>query len=105
MPPGERLSLRWSAESEQDLTTIWSYLSESASSAVADRQLEAILAASERLRDWPYLGRERLDLRRDLRSVAAPPYLILYRVSRTSVDIVRVVHSHRDLGSIFKDDP
>jgi toxin ParE1/3/4 len=105
MPPGEPRSLRWSAESLEDLTAIWRYLAEDASATVADRQLEAILAASERLRDWPHLGRERWDLRRGLRSISAPPHLVFYRISDTSVEVVRVLHGRRDLGAIFKDNP
>jgi toxin ParE1/3/4 len=105
MPPGEQRSLRWSAKSVEDLTAIWSYLAEDASPTVADRQLEAIVAGSERLRDWPHLGRERWDLRRGLRSIAASPYLIFYRISDTSVEVVRVLHGQRDLDAIFKDNP
>jgi toxin ParE1/3/4 len=105
MPPAEPRSLRWSAESLVDLTEIWRYLAEDASATVADRQLEAILAGSERLRDWPHLGRERWDLRPGLRSIGAPPYLIFYRIAGTSIEVVRVLHGRRDPGAIFKDIP
>jgi len=105
MSSGEQRPVKWSAASIEDLTTAWSYLAADASPAVADRQLESILAATEKLRQWPNLGRDRSELREGVRSISVPPYLVFYRVLDHSIELVRVIHGRRDLGVIFKNDP
>jgi toxin ParE1/3/4 len=40
----------------------------------------------------------------ELRSVLVSPYVVFYRVTELSVDIVRVLHGRRDLDAIFADD-
>jgi plasmid stabilization system protein ParE len=37
----------------------------------------------------------------DLRSVLVLPYVVFYRGTGSSVDIVRVLHGRRDLDAIF----
>ncbi len=105
MSSAEQRPVKWSAASIEDLTTVWGYIAADASPAVADRQLESILAAVEKLRHWPNLGRDRSELREAVRSISVPPYLVFYRVLDFSIEVVRVLHGRRDLGVIFKNGP
>ena len=82
----ERRPVKWSAESIDDLTAAWNYLAADASPAIAD-------------------CRDRSELRRGVRSISVPPYLIFYRAPDFSIEIVRVLHGRRDIGAIFKNDP
>ena len=96
-----RYELFWSPESEQDLLDIWTYSARKWSLETADKRLEAINASCDRLRQSPFSGRGRDELRRGLRSVVVHPHVVFYRVIGTNVDIVRVLDGRRDLDTIF----
>jgi toxin ParE1/3/4 len=71
------------------------------------RFLDAAQAAFERLRSFPEIGRSREFLHAALRGVRSWPipkfekHVIFYRISGDLVEILRVVHSGRDLDRIF----
>jgi toxin ParE1/3/4 len=93
-----RLALRARA----DLDDIWEYIViESASEAVADRQIDAFTDRFALLANWPRLGRARDDLRRGLRSYPVGDYLIFYRVQRRDVIIQRVLHARRNVDRLI----
>lgn len=91
----------WSRKAENDLLEIWSYLARKASHEVANGQLRAIDQATQRLREWPFSGRARDELRPSIRSVVVNPFVVFYRVTPAAVEIVRVLHSRRDIDAIF----
>lgn len=47
------------------------------------------------------VGRKRPDLMQDLRSVSEGEYFIFYRVLDNSIEIMRVVHTARQLEKLF----
>ncbi|MEQ1603342.1 MAG: type II toxin-antitoxin system RelE/ParE family toxin [Pyrinomonadaceae bacterium] len=55
----------------------------------------------EMFADNPEAGRERRELREDLRSFPCGSYIILYRLWAGNVMILRIVHGARDLEEIF----
>lgn len=55
----------------------------------------------EMLADNPEAGRERSELREDLRSFPCGSYIIFYRLWAGNVLILRIVHGARDLEQIF----
>ena len=70
----------------------------------ADRVIDQIEAAEDRLALFPNLGRARPEIAIDLRSWPIGEYLIFYRVERDRLEIVRVLHGARDLGDLFETD-
>jgi toxin ParE1/3/4 len=75
---------------------------------IAVDNLEAALVFQERLSnrfeflaDNPKIGRERAEIKQDLRSFPEGNYLIFYREWAGIVAIVRVLHGARDLDEIF----
>lgn len=75
---------------------------------IAADNLDAALSFSDRLThlfemlaDNSEAGRERPELKEDLRSFPEGNYLIFYRVWAGNVAIVRVLHGARDLEEIF----
>jgi len=100
--PSVSRSIIWSIDAEEDLFQIWAYLARHASLAVADRQIRTIRRGSRRLARLPYSGRSRDDLVPGIRSILVAPYVVFYRVTDATVDIVRVLHGRRDLEVIFK---
>lgn len=80
-----------------DVDAIHDYLFERDPSA-ADRVVDDVTGSIAALADNPYLGRERLDIHPTARSRPVGKYLVLYRVTDVSVDVVRIVHGARDLS-------
>jgi toxin ParE1/3/4 len=100
--PRRKRAVIWSPEAEQDLFDIWEYLTAEASARTAEKYLRNIYRASERVRTRPLSGRARNEVMPALRSVLVLPYVIFYRVTELSVEIVRVLHGRRDLDAIFE---
>jgi toxin ParE1/3/4 len=97
--------LIWSPEARGDLSDIWNYYAAVASPRSADNIVRRIGDAVRLLEDHPYGGRSRDEVRRGLRSVAANPHVIFYRVTTNDIaQIVRVIDGRRDVDAIF-DEP
>jgi toxin ParE1/3/4 len=52
---------------------------------------------------WPEYGKARDDVRRGLRSVSVSRYVVFYRVTKTAIEIVRVLDERRDVDVIFQE--
>jgi plasmid stabilization system protein ParE len=104
-----RREVVWSVTAQQDLIDIWGYFARVASSATADRLVDEIEAAANRLVIDPRMHRVRRDLSPnlpgELRSVSAHPYTLFYRMNpqsahgREEIEILRVLHERRDFSS------
>lgn len=99
------MRLIWSPEAEKDLEGIWSYLAQQSSIARADARAGMIIAACDRLSEWPMSGRRRDNIRPGLRSVPVVPDVIFYRVAAQCVEIVRIIDGRRDIEAEFADKP
>jgi toxin ParE1/3/4 len=97
----DRFPRIWSRQAEQDLFDIWAYI---ANNAVADNQLHEIDRACFALGAWPEYGKVRDDVRAGLRSVAVSRYVVFYRVTKTAIEIVRVLDERRDVEAVFPKD-
>ncbi len=81
-----------SRRADADLATIWYYIAQDSLEA-ADRQLDRLFEAFERLAAFPGLGRRREDVSAGLRSFPLGNYIIYYRQrTKTAIRIVRVLH-------------
>ena len=92
--------LRRTPRAELDLIEIWDYISADNQNA-ADKLVLAINEKCDLLARQPEIGRKRADLGSDIRSFAYRRYLILYRIVVDGVEIIRVVHSARNLLDLF----
>ncbi len=63
----------------------------------ADRFIAKLLAAMERLRESPGIGRRRPDLGPTIRNFVVKEYLIFYRPVPGAVQVLRVLHGARQL--------
>jgi toxin ParE1/3/4 len=52
------------------------------------------------LTDRPGIGRKRNEIKLNMRSATEGEYVIFYRALPDGIEIVRVIHSKRDLGKI-----
>src|SRR5262245_40704336 len=86
-----------SPEARADLEEIIDFIAEDNLSA-AERVLQKLRAAMERLAEMPLLGHLRSDLTREpLRFWQVYSYLIIYRPEKRPLEIVRLLHSSRDV--------
>ena len=99
-----RRAILWSPEAEQDLFAIFEYVWQSATAAVAEKVLRGIHSYCYALGGFAELGKARDDVRRGLRSVRVSRYVIFYRVTKTAIEIVRVLDERRDVDVIFPEE-
>ena len=86
------------SEAASDLDEIWQYVaSESASAAIADRLIDAIVGTIFLLDSHPLIGRSRDDLRPGLRGFPVGDYIVLYRKNGPDVIVLHVYHGRRDI--------
>ncbi len=85
----------------EDLRQIWEYIAQHNVEA-AHKLIKEFGRKFSTLRDHPFTGRSRDDLLIGLRGLAHREYLIFYLPIDDGVEIYRVLHSSRDIESIFK---
>ncbi|MEM8716613.1 MAG: type II toxin-antitoxin system RelE/ParE family toxin [Cyanobacteria bacterium P01_G01_bin.4] len=88
----------------QDIEEIADYIASQTRLEQAERFLSKLDAKFARITQFPNLGRPRDEILPGLRSLAMDSYLILYTVTESRVDILRVVSGYRDLTSLFTED-
>ncbi len=89
-----------SAQAENDIAKVLEYL-DSHSSSAADRLATQIDDRCERLALQPQIGRLREELLPNLRSVVIGSYLLFYRFSPSTLEVVRFLHGSRDVNTTF----
>ena len=100
----------WKTAAELDLTESYLYIRQD-SPAAAERLLDAVEHALAMLLQNPHAGHSwkfRSPRARGLRSWTPkefPQYLIFYRFFEGDLEVVRILHGHRDLLQISFDDP
>jgi toxin ParE1/3/4 len=82
---------------EEDLDEIWLYIAKD-NLAAADQLLDQVGNSCHLLAHEPLMGRARPELSPNLRSLSVARYVIFYTPSTTGIEIVRVLHSARDIG-------
>lgn len=84
----------------RDLIGIWEWIAEDNADA-ADRVLEDLFTACERLADFPLIGHRSDEFGENVRVWAVHSYLIAYLPETQPLQIVRVVSGYRDLYSLL----
>jgi toxin ParE1/3/4 len=87
-----------SPQAEIDVTSIWDFIAADSMKA-ADTLLARIEAAFNMLADTPFAGRARSDLATNLRSFPVGNYIIFYIPIPDGIEVVRVMHGQRDIGT------
>ena len=93
------MTYRLSPQAKSELEAIGDHIAE-VSPTNAERFIERLTGKFVALGRNPRIGRARPELRSDLRSFPYGAYLILYRIVDDGVEIVRVVHSARNLDDL-----
>jgi len=88
------------SQAETDLLEIWLYIAQN-NPLSADRLLETIAEKCHLIATFPEMGRERSELAVGLRSFPVENYIIFYRPIENGIEIIRVLHSSRDINTFF----
>ncbi len=99
-------TFRITPEACSDLDQIWDYIGiQNDSPGAADTLMEKFEKQFILLAAHAHLGTARDDLARNLRMFPVQRYVVLYCPTETGIDVVQIVHSARDLQSVFRDLP
>ena len=96
-----RRAALWSPEALEDRETIWDYYARVASKHTAEKILREIAEVIALIEDRPFAGRARNEVRPGLRSFAATPHVVFYRVVNDTPEIVRVLDGRQDIEEKF----
>lgn len=95
------LELAISPDADADLEHIWFYIAQD-QPVNADRFLDRLKAAAERLAEFPNIGRNRPELAEGLKSFPVGRYNLYYRISGGKLELVRVLAAEMDINRIFR---
>jgi toxin ParE1/3/4 len=85
-----------------DLLGIWLYTAEVWGEQQADRYLDQLQAAIERLKGYPAAGLDYGRIRPGYRRLSVARHRIFYTASEVQIDIIRVLHEREDMESHLK---
>lgn len=92
--------VRLSQLAQTDLDEIWLFIADDSPEA-ADRFHDLLLSKLLLLAQQPLIGRDREDLRPNLKGFPTGNYIIFYRDFSEYIEIVRILHGARDIENIF----
>lgn len=87
-------------QAEQDLLEIWLYIADD-QPVHADRFLDRLETATQRLAAFTEIGTDRPELAAGLRSFPVERYILYYRTHSGGIEVVRVLHASRDITLLF----
>jgi toxin ParE1/3/4 len=96
-----RRAALWSSEALDDRERIWDYYVRAAGRNTAEKILREIAEVIALLEEHPFAGRARNELRPGVRSLAATPHVVFYRVVDDTAQIVRVLDGRQDIEEKF----
>lgn len=87
----------------RDLDEIYNYVA-SSDMLAAGELLDRLTALFRKLSVMPGLGRNRPEIKQNIRSFPTGKYVIYYRVVEGGIQIMRVIHGARDIEKLFNQD-
>ncbi|MBF0185930.1 MAG: type II toxin-antitoxin system RelE/ParE family toxin [Magnetococcales bacterium] len=91
-------------KAESDLAEIWCYIAQD-TPAHADKLLDRIAESCSVLAIFPNTGSNRCELMPGMRSFSVENYLIFYLPMDDGIEVVRVLHGVRNIGTDYFQQP
>lgn len=85
-----------------DILDIWDYIADD-SVEQADRWVDRLDEKLALIATQPLMGRARVELDAEVRSLSFGRYVIFYVPTHDGIDVLRVLHSARDIDAMFSD--
>jgi toxin ParE1/3/4 len=86
-----------------DILDIWDHIAED-SIEQADRWVDKLDEKFRLIATQPLMGRSRSELAANVRSFPFGRYVIFYEAIEDVIDVVRVLHSARNIDAVFGED-
>jgi toxin ParE1/3/4 len=96
-----RRAALWSPEALADRESIWDHYVLVAGRHTAESILRDIAKVIALIEEHPFAGRARNEVRSGLRSFAATPHVVFYRVVEDTPQIVRLLDGRQDVEEQF----
>ena len=87
-------------QASEDIAELWDHIADD-DLAAADRWLERLDKQLRLLATQPLMGRARDELAEGVRSFPMGRYVVFYMPVEEGIDVVRVLHSARDIDALF----
>ena len=85
-------------QADLDLDSIWNFIAADDIQA-AERQINRIGEVFQMLVENPLAGRERPELRKDIRSFPVGSYVVFYIALSDGIEVARVMNSRQDIDA------
>lgn len=95
--------IKTTPHADNDILDIWEYIAQD-SETRADKFIDEIKTAFQRLAEMPFSGRKRSELNDNIRSRPYGNYIIFYEPLPDGILVVNVLWSGRDIEAFFEDD-
>lgn len=96
----------FSPSAREDLVSIAEFVRDAAGPEIATQLIERVRNKCELLAETPgELGTCRDELADGVRSFYVQPYVLFFRYSTSTVEIVRILHERRDVERAFDSEP
>lgn len=92
---------RLTEQAEADLDELWAYIA-ARNPEAADRMVDAVLESSRMHVRFPGMGQSRDDLRPGLLCFVVSPYVVFYRPSEDTIEVLRILHGARDISRLIE---
>jgi toxin ParE1/3/4 len=85
-------------QADLDLDSIWNFIAADDIQA-AERQIDRIGKVFQMLVENPLAGRQRPELRKDIRSFPVGSYVVFYTALPDGIEVARVMNSRQDIDA------
>jgi toxin ParE1/3/4 len=90
--------MRYNDSARTDLNRMWYESAVRFGTAQADSLIERLThTLAQTIGTFPNVGRARAELGSEVRSYPVVPYVAFYRVVGKRLEVLRVIHAHRDI--------
>jgi addiction module RelE/StbE family toxin len=94
--------VKWTLTARNDLRAIHNYISED-SKFYARRVIENIVESTEKLKDFPQIGRVVPELEdKDIRELIVYSYRVIYEMKNQDIEILAIIHGKREFANVYK---
>ncbi len=91
-----------SSEADQDISDIFDYTEVEFWLDQAVSYVSALDECFAQIVENPEIGRERIEIHGELRSITSGSHVVFYRIFKDRIRIVRILHGSRDLPKHFQ---
>lgn len=91
----------FTAKAIEDLSNIWDYTYDEWSETQADKYYRLLINTCLEITKNQNIGKSYIQISTDIKGYSVGKHIIFYRVTKTKIEITRILHQKMDLKSRF----